>query len=396
MPKYLDIADVIEGRILDYTYNDATSPIPPELTLAEQFNVSRQTIRNALKYLEKKNLVYSIQGSGTFIVKENVSSLPPSKNIAVILNSIESYLNPFKSAAINHQLAKRGYIASIFSTENRLDYEARILDNLIGSNYAGIIMEPTRSILPRFDLKPFQTLQSRIPFILIDNYYMDLDIPSVAMDDFAGGKLATEHLIAHGHQKIGHIGRSDNGQGILRFKGYVEALKKHRLSYSDDRVFWYTSELFREAFDASLPMLMKRLRDCTAVFVYNDFFSEKLVPALQEHGIRIPEDLSVVSYDDHISASESDPPLTTIRYPREELGAVAAENLLKMMEDPHFDANYRFVPSIVERKSVQTIGSLDQGSGAPTQPVVSISASSADKPGAGVRHKFPYPAFSAT
>ncbi|MBR2189438.1 MAG: GntR family transcriptional regulator [Eubacterium sp.] len=363
MPKYLDIADVIEGRILDYTYNDATSPIPPELTLAEQFNVSRQTIRNALKYLEKKKLVYSIQGSGTFIVKENVSSLPPSKNVAVIMNSIGNYIYPFKSAAVNHQLAREGYIATIFSTENRLDYEARILDNLMGSNYAGIILEPSCSYLPRFDLKPFRTLMSRIPFILIDDTYRELDLPSIKMDDFAGGKLATEHLIANGHRKIFYVGRSDNGQGIRRFNGYLEALKKHRLPFSDDRVYWYSLRTFKDYFHETFPALLKQIRSCTAAFIYNDEFAQKLIPALQENGIRIPEDLSVVGYDNFLTSPDFDPPLTTIRYPYEEVGQKAAENLLRMMSDSQFDANYTFIPELIERESVRMIEPLKEKAG---------------------------------
>ncbi len=351
MPKYLSIANEIEEQILSHTLT-AGAQLPTEKELMQQFGVSRQTIRNAFSCLLKKNLIYTVKGSGTFIADYSRPA-PASKNIAVLLTKADEYIFPYKSAGINSVLTQHGYISNIFVSDNRVDLEQDTLHEILTSNYAVAIIEVTKAAIPRFG-KIFAELRAKLPLILIDGYYRDLpDIPYVALDDHKGGYKATEYLIQHGHKNIFHVGKIEDLQGILRYQGYADALTHYNLPFSEDHVFWMTDTLLSDMPDSLLDMLCEKILQCTAVFFYNDWVAEIVLGALVRRNIRIPNDLSVVSYDNSLLSMFRQ--ITCIPHPLDNLGKVAAENLLKLIENPNYDATYIFEPEIVERSSVRNL-----------------------------------------
>lgn len=352
MPKYLSIANHIEQQILSHTL-PAGAQLPTEKELMSQFGVSRQTIRNAFSCLLKKNLIYAIKGSGTF-VSNNTPSVSTSKNIAVLITDADSYIFPYKSAAINRVLTQNGYISNIFVTNNRIDYEENTIREILTSNYAGAIIEITKAVIPRAN-QLISELSNKLPVILIDGYYPGCpNIPYVSLDDRKGGYKATEYLIQRGHKKIFHVGKIDDLQGVFRYQGYINALADYNLEFSEDHVFWTTEVTFSHIPKDMLDDLCCQIAQCTAVFFYNDDLAAKIIPALRDRGIKIPDDLSVMSYDNSVFSMQMFQ-LSCISYPLDSLGKVAAENLLKLIDDPNYDATYIFDPQIVERSSVRSI-----------------------------------------
>lgn len=352
MPKYLSIANHIEQQITSRKLQ-ADAQLPTEKEMMGQFGVSRQTVRNALSYLSKKNQIYTVKGSGSF-VSNHTSPVSNSKNIAVVITDADNYIFPYKSASINSVLTKSGYISNIFTSSNRIDYEESIIRELLTSNYAGVILEITKTVIPRSN-RLIAELSEKLPLILIDGYYPEFpDIPYVSLDDRKGGYKATEHLIRHGHKKIFHVGKVDDLQGIFRYQGYINALSDHNLPFSEDHVFWITEAICSDILDDLMDTLCQQILQCTAVFFYNDAVAAKVIQALVHRGVKIPDDLSVVSYDNSPLLMNT-LQLTCVPYPLHDLGKVAAENLLKMIDNPGYDATYLFEPEIIERSSVRTI-----------------------------------------
>ena len=143
-------------------------------------------------------------------------------------------------------LTKHGYISNIFITGNRIDYEEKIIRELMTANYAGAIIEINKAVLPRAN-HLIEELSQRMPVILLDGYYPNFpQIPYVSLDDRKGGYRATEYLIQHGHHKIFHVGKVDDLQGLLRYQGYISALAAYHLPFDEDRVFWATDLIFRK------------------------------------------------------------------------------------------------------------------------------------------------------
>lgn len=352
MPKYLIIADHIEQKILDHTYLP-NQQLPSEKELMEMFHVSRQTIRNALDYLARKNLIYSVQGRGTFVADNlRISASPSNKNVALILGKLDSYIFPYKSVGINAVLSRNGYTSSVFSSNIRIDRQEQLIADVLKGSYAGVIMEVAKAALPRIHPELLQQLRERMPVVLIDGYYREIDIPYVSLDDYKGGYMAAEHLLQKGHRNIFHIGMCDAIQGMLRYKGYARALSDHGISPDDDHVYWCVEEDQNFMSESRLQDICKRILSCSAVFFYNDLLATIILPELLRMGVRIPEDLAVIGYDDSNQLIHG-VPISSICYPKEHLGEKAAENLLHLIENPDFDANYLFEPILIERESTR-------------------------------------------
>lgn len=146
----------------------------------------------------------------------------------------------------------------------------------------------------------------------------------------------------------------DDGQGHLRFSGFRSALAEIDEENGADFVAWYDTKdeqantIFGEHLD-------KRLKDCSAVFCYNDKLAREYIDYLKEKGVRVPEDVSVIGLDNSEIAELGDVKITTFPHPMEELGRTATENLLSLILDPRFDATKEFVTQVKERDSVKSI-----------------------------------------
>ena len=198
-------------------------------------------------------------------------------------------------------------------------------------------------------------LSKKMPVILIDGHYPELpDLPAVCLDDFRSGYLATEYLIQKGHRKIFHFGKMDDIQGILRYRGYIQALLDNSISPHDDDTFWLTGNDNFIYTEINYNPVISRLGHYTAAYFYNDLMAQSIVPEILKRGIRIPEDLSLMSNDDY-SPNVENIALSGIRYPRADVGQKAAQNLLQLIKDPNYDANYLFEPELVEHDSVREI-----------------------------------------
>lgn len=208
------------------------------------------------------------------------------------------------------------------------------------------------SALPNPNTAYYRQLQNAgIPILFFHSYYPQLPIPHVGMNDEQAGKMAAQYLISQGHTRIGGIFKADDGQGRGRYSGYVQALHEAGIGVKEELVTWIDSQELRDAFSMS-PRILNRLSTCTACVCYNDEVAHVLTKICLEKGIRIPEDLSLVSIDNSELARLNYVPLTSVAHPMERLGEKAAEHILKLAENPSFDATYEFETQIEIRSSV--------------------------------------------
>jgi GntR family transcriptional regulator of arabinose operon len=131
-------------------------------------------------------------------------------------------------------------------------------------------------------------------------------------------------------------------QGKLRYKGFTEAVEAAGLRPEDQGFFWLDNIGFQDL-ERVADYLFERLEGHTGVLCYNDEVAFKLIQLAQKRGIGIPEDLSVVSIDNSNLADICPVPFTSCFHPKEKLGVKAAENLLRMIEDPSFNGNYQYM-----------------------------------------------------
>lgn len=352
-PKYQAVIDWVKNSIREGTlqYGDR---LMSEKELSEKFGLSRQTIRHATGELEKQHVLTRVQGSGTYI---GAAFQPVRRerymNIAVLSTFYESYIFPPILRGIVSVLQKAGYTTQVAFTDNRMDVEKQNLKAILEKgDIDGFIVEPTQSALPNPNIPYYQEILRRhIPILFFNAFYPDLHVPCVRIDDRKIADHATELLIERGHRKIVGIFKSDDGQGLLRYQGYVDAMVRHDVPFDRRNVIWCDTVMQQDIHQLA-DYLIFRLADCTAVVCYNDEVAMSLIDILLSRGIRVPEDISVVGIDDSNLASVCRVPFTSFPHPKEELGKKVAENLLKMIDNPDFDGNYLYDVKPVMRGSV--------------------------------------------
>jgi len=241
-------------------------------------------------------------------------------------------------------------------TDNRLHREESILKSILEKdNVDGLIVEPTKSALPNPNLHYYnEILKRKIPVVFFNAFYRDLSIPCVRIDDEKIGASAARVLIDAGHRKIAGIFKCDDGQGPLRYKGYLKAMMDAGLTTNQESVVWLDTPETVNLTQIE-DYLLKRIKDCTAVVCYNDQVAYQLIEIAMRKGLSVPDDLSVVGIDDSYLAGIGKVPITSFVHPKGILGKKVAENLLKMIEDPFFDGNYLFDGEAVYRDSVRMI-----------------------------------------
>lgn len=352
-PKYVQLVQWIRQKIEsgELRYGEK---FYSENDLSAMFEISRQTVRQAIQVLVQEHMLEGRQGSGTYVVyRAAVPKKEPSKIIAVITTYVESYIFPNTIKGIETILRHNGYSMQLSLTHNKVENERMLLRKMLGSNVDGMIVEPTKTGLPNPNIELYRELVTHeMPIVFINSYFPALKIPHVSLDDKAAGKLITECLIQAGHRKIMGYFKLDDYQGHLRYAGYLEALLEAGIPINGDRVLWYSTEDM-----AYLPQeterLKNRLDDSTAIVCYNDELAIQVVSELLKNGIDVPGRISVVSIDNSDLAQLSEVPLTTAAHPMAELGRLAAEHLLSLIENPAFEAGKDMTPQLVKRSSVQ-------------------------------------------
>ncbi|MBE5795241.1 MAG: transcriptional regulator, partial [Clostridiales bacterium] len=166
--------------------------------------------------------------------------------------------------------------------------------------------------------------QQRIPTVFINGFYPDLSQPIyVVADDRAGGKLACQRLLQKGHRRIAGVFKNDDIQGHRRYAGYLQALTEAGLPVDDDHVLWYATETRDDLIASQAQRLLK---GCTAVVCYNDEAAMQLLKHPASDGAE------VISFDHSTFAQLSAKPFYSLANPKEDIGRLAAEKLLKLLE----------------------------------------------------------------
>ncbi len=223
-----------------------------------------------------------------------------------------------------------GYQRLVASTQGDADREIEMVRMLLGHNVAGLIIlssraqEAYRELLAQLD----------VPIVFVNSLHTGERVYNVATDNEYGGWMATQHLIQQGHSRIAYLGGPARGRSqIARAAGYRRALEEGGLIFDEGRVISGEGDIRsgREALhwwlnqpDSQRP---------TAIFCYNDLSALGLLSEAYQQGVAIPDQLSVMGFDNVPMAEISIPPLTTVEQRTQELGRLAVDSLLNALNN---------------------------------------------------------------
>ena len=274
-------------------------------------------------------------------------SLGKSQMIGLVTPDIANPFFASLASAAEEQAARRGYSVILCSSQNRLEREISYLDQLSSRQLDGLLFLTSHGR----DAALAELIEASEHIVLVDEDVEGTSVPKLLTDNAQGGYLATTHLLSAGHRLIAHIGGPSSLLSAReRLAGYQRALSEAGIvAQPSDLSGPYTADFGRAA-AAHLLTLEPRP---TAVFAASDYVAIGMLNHFKSVGIRVPEDISIVGFDDIPFVRLFDPPLSTIRQPIEELGRLGVDMLLRRIQgDPTQQLTERLPVELVKRGSV--------------------------------------------
>jgi DNA-binding LacI/PurR family transcriptional regulator len=249
-----------------------------------------------------------------------------TRTIGVVVTTIA---DPFVSEVVSgiEQAANDdGYSVYLADSYADPDREIRVVQSFAERRVEGIVV--TASRVGTIYLKILSEL--KVPIVLINNQRRGEFIHSVMIANVEASRQATQHLISLGHRRVAYLGDQFGYQSDTeRFSGYRRALEEAALPFLPELVVH--GDGTPEGGLKAMHLLLSLPQSPTAVFCYNDMTALGALRCIREGGLRVPEEVSVIGFDDLFFASYTQPPLTTVRQPRRRMGLLAMEILLKLM-----------------------------------------------------------------
>ncbi|MDF2586566.1 MAG: alanine racemase [Anaerocolumna sp.] len=300
--------------------------------------VSEETRKKVLDAVEKLKYVPNMNAKFLKSNKKNT--------VGLFLPSIQGDFYKSLMQAVHIQCKIRGFLLNIYVSNENTSEE--IYSMIISSGVEGAIVLNERlsdEYIDRIKL-------TNMPIVFIDREYSGDRMSSVIIDNVEGATLATEFLIKQGHRRIGYIHGIHNYDDESRFKAYVNVLNKYSLPLDNSIIL---RAYFEEAvaYSEMRVLLLKGIEMPDAFFCANDEMAWGCIRALQDAGIKVPDQISVMGFDDNTLAAYYNPSITTIHSPVVELGNLSAQELIRLVgqDGPGNGSIIRLSPNLIVRDS---------------------------------------------
>ncbi|ADL05801.1 LacI family DNA-binding transcriptional regulator [Lacrimispora saccharolytica] len=278
-----------------------------------------------------------------------------SKTIGLIIPDIGNVFYAHMVKGIEECCRESGRTLILCNTNDRHERDMEYIHLLADQGVDGIIYVMSRESDETAGKQSVELLgQLQMPFVLLDRFLTDADCGEIILDHELGGYLAGRHLAELGHKRIacvtGPARLADSGR---RLKGYVRALEEFQIPFDETLIYEgdYTMECGTRAVDALMP------HGFTAVFACNDLSAFGVCRQLSKYNLKVPEDVSVVGYDDVLYAEMMAVPLTTVRQPVYEMGVESVKRLISQIKGKKSENKITvFEPKLMIRSSTVGMG----------------------------------------
>ena len=359
---YQQLAAIIRKQVI-YGELKPGVKLPSENELVKQYAISRSSVRQAIDILVGEGLVERVHGKGNFIYDWRTMNVEGG-TIALLVPYERLSLFPNIINGVEMAAKRRGFslILSYMGKDDR--EEIATLKRLRDQRVSGLVIYPRNYIT--YDEMIWQLFEEGFPFVLIDRYFTDLPCSYVGVDNMRALHNVVTYLIGLGHREIGFMMPPDPNTTSVkeRYTGYRDALRHHGIPFNDQ---WLCKsptlsyspvnpesdeereiQNYRPYFkQKDLPSALIAINDYTAYLVYN---------AAKAEGVRIPEDMSLIGFDNDEFARFNEVPLTTVEQPFREIGGRAVDLLVDKIRGAHSGLERILLPTrLVVRQSSSVV-----------------------------------------
>lgn len=327
--------------------------------IAEKTKLSISTVSRVLSGQSDKYRISKVTRDRVLQTAKELNYLPNSlarglrmKRTLSLGLVVPDISNPF-FAHISHSIQKTaralGYSLILCNTDENVDIEVEQVSVLRRQRVDGLIVMPVGLASEHLQ----ELVDSEIPMVLVDRAIEKLNVSSVLLDNHRGAFMATELFVSRGHRRIAIIqGLKNSYTSSKRVEGYRDALMRHELPVDPDLI---VGDQFREdvGFEATTDLL--RLADPpTAILATGNLIALGALHAIKGMGLKIPEDISLITFDNFGFEPLLESPLTVVVQPHEAMGKAAAKLLVEQIDNPGTRELHRivFMPRLIERASV--------------------------------------------
>ena len=290
-----------------------------------------------------------------------------SHSVGVLIPDLNNPLFPPIVRGIEDRLAAAGDVALIGNTDGDPDRERMLFEQMRARHVDGLVLATVHLGDPLLA----ESARADLPVVLMNRLAQDYSLPSVSVDNERGIRMAVAHLAQLGHTRIAHIaGPQEVSTGLARYRGFLAAMEAHGLAPDPELIVTARAFSIEEGHRCA-QLLMHRDPGCTAVAAGNDMLAVGCYAALDEAGLRCPQDISVVGFNDMPFIDRLRPPLTTIRFPHYQVGTEAAQLLLERIAGHTGPVKVLFLaPELVVRGSTGPVRGPADPAGGPGELAV--------------------------
>lgn len=349
---YRQLAELIREHIVGGGYK-AGDRIPSMDDLSAQYQVNKATVRSALTLLGEEGLIYSSPAQGTFVSGVEDSVTPAILDSDTMITGLLSttiypgHTGPYHLKLIEGIRKELGELKANLVHLPIQDYADSDLGKVIQNARLNSLI-----LLGPMDLALIKRIAAtKIAAVLLDQVAEEINMDCISIDNKGGGRAAMQHLLDFGHRQIAVIaGDPKHPATIDRMNGAFAQLK--RSPHAKEPYVEYGRFIIEGGYEATQKLLKLKPRP-TAIFCMNDEMAAGAIQAIHEHSaLRIPQDISVMGFDDSPLATMLHPRLTSVKAPTDAMARSAVQRLKEQMELPeHFSGNLTLATVVVGRDS---------------------------------------------
>jgi GntR family transcriptional regulator, arabinose operon transcriptional repressor len=304
--------------------------LPSERQLSAEYRVSRLSVRQAITELIGEGYLYRIPYRGTYITRQDDYA---GTSIGLLVSpSLSVSFFPAVLSGIEKSISREGYKLLLKCSHEEASLERKYIEELTGDTIKGLIIISGSCSSANIDI--LKQISHKIPIVLVDLYLGGVEADYVCSDDERGGYEATRHLLDLGHKQILHVGGEEqDSTARQRLKGYKRAMEETGIGYNEDMVIYTDWKAETGYYKTKKFMLKRRESDRpTGIFACNDELAIGVYRGLQELGLKIPQEISLVGYGNLDIGFLLESPLTTVNQQPEKMGEQACALLIERIK----------------------------------------------------------------